>query len=109
MPGFQPDHSTTVRAGRADVRVIESAAVLAEWEGDDENIRAKWQRILRSAQVSLRKLVAELPASVTAGPAYDTYQPLVRIDNTPVPPKHSQPSVFSRSQRPWRWANTLRW
>ena len=43
MLGFEPDHSATIRAGRAYVRLIEAAGVLAEWEDDDRS-RRTWQR-----------------------------------------------------------------
>jgi len=65
MKRFEPDYSATIRAGRAYVRLIEAAGVLAEWEDDDHN-RRKWQRVRRSAQEGLRKLVEVLPAHVTA-------------------------------------------
>ena len=65
MTGFEPDYSATIRAGRAYVRLIEAAGVLAEWEDDDRS-RHKWQRVRRSAQAGLRKLVELLPANVTA-------------------------------------------
>jgi hypothetical protein len=66
MPHFQPDYAATIRAGRAYVRLIEAAGVLAEWEDEDPRSRAKWQRVRRDAQERLRKLVAVLPAHVTA-------------------------------------------
>jgi hypothetical protein len=62
---FEADHAATIRANCAYVRLIEAAGVLAEWE-EDERSRRKWQRIRRSAQQSLRKLVEELAPHVTA-------------------------------------------
>ena len=41
---FQSDYSATIRAGRAYVRLIEAAGVLAELEDDDRS-RRKWQRL----------------------------------------------------------------
>ena len=64
MPHIEPDYSATFRAGRAYIRLIEAAGVLAEWE-DDDRTRRKWQRVRRSAQERLRKLVAVLPSHVT--------------------------------------------
>jgi hypothetical protein len=65
MKPFGPDYSATVSAGRAYIRVIEAATVLAEWE-DDNRSRAKWRRVRREAQEYLRKLVMVLPPAVTA-------------------------------------------
>jgi hypothetical protein len=65
MANYVPDYSATIRAGRAYVRLIEAAGVLAGWEDDDRS-RRNWQRIRRSAQDSPRKLVEVLPAHVTA-------------------------------------------
>jgi hypothetical protein len=65
MTAFKPDHSATIRAGRAYVRLIKAAAVLAEW-GEDESSRRKWQRVHRSARESLRKHIVVLLAHVTA-------------------------------------------
>ena len=65
MTANHPDYSATIRAGRAYVRLIEAAGVLAEWDEDGRS-RRKWQRLRRSAQESLRKLVEVLPPHVTA-------------------------------------------
>lgn len=65
MKPFEPDYSATIRAGRAYIRLIEAADVLAEWEDDDRS-RRKWQRVRRTAQASLRQLVGALLAHVTA-------------------------------------------
>ena len=68
MTAFEPDYSATIRAGRAYVRLIEAAGVLAEWWWEeDERSRRKWQRLRRSAQEHLRKLVEVLPPQITAG------------------------------------------
>jgi hypothetical protein len=65
MSNFRPDYSSTIRAGRAFVRLIEATAVLIEWD-EDERSQRKWLRLRREAQERLRRLVEVLPPHITA-------------------------------------------
>ena len=65
MSNFAPDFSSSIRAGRAYVRLIEASAVLIEWDEDDRS-RRKWQRLRRETQERLRCLIEVLPPHVTA-------------------------------------------
>jgi hypothetical protein len=50
---FEPDYSGTIRAGRAYVRLIESARVLIAWE-EDERSRRRLELVRRRARERLR-------------------------------------------------------
>ena len=65
MTHFMPDQAATIRAGRANVRLIDAADVLIELEKHDES-REELQRVQRRYREGLRQLVAVLPTDVTA-------------------------------------------